>query len=182
MSEEGLSLNRGSDRSEQRGGRARRMLEGALQAIAFLSGIVLVGLMLLVAISVFFRYALNQPILGSQELVQLGMVVMVMLAMPNTAYRSLHIRVDILDRVLGSIGCFLTDMLARLLGMAVLSILVVKSWAKMLDALEYEDVTNMLELPVWVAYASISAGMALYAGVLLLQLISQFGNWREYRE
>ncbi|WP_319498775.1 TRAP transporter small permease [uncultured Cohaesibacter sp.] len=161
---------------------ARGFLELLLKGTAHLSGIVLVAVMLLVTVSVIFRYAFNQPILGSQELVQMGMVVIVMLAMPFTASQSMHIRVDILDNWLGRIGRYLSDLLARLLGISVLTILVNKAADKAVDAYIYEDVTNMLQLPVWLSYASIALGMACYALVLVVQLALQIGNWKNYDE
>ena len=169
-----------SDFDKQKG--ARSIFERILEGTALLSGITMIAMMLLVTISVFFRYTLNQPILGSQELVQMGMVLVVMLAMPYTAYHSLHIRVDIFDKLLGRVGRYVCDIIARALGIGVLAILVNKAWDKALDAHEYEDVSNMLQLPFWVAYAAISIGMACYALVLAYQLYRQLGNWSGYDE
>ncbi|WP_305989295.1 TRAP transporter small permease [Roseibium sp. MMSF_3544] len=149
--------------------------ERVLALAALASGLILCGVMVLVMVSVFFRYVLSAPLLGSQEIVQLGMVFVVMLAMPYTALTNQHIRVDIFDPRLGELGRYICDIFARLLGICVLYMLVEKAWDKMLDAVEYEDVTNMIELPLWTAYAAICAGMGLYILVLLLQL------WRQFR-
>ena len=153
---------------------ARDIPERILHAASLASGLALFGLMILVSVSVFFRYALNSPLLGSQEIIQLGMVFVVMLAMPYTALTEKHIRVDILDNLLGRTGAIICDLIGRLLGIAVLGMLVRKSFDKMLDAYEYEDVTNMIELPIWMAYAAICVGMALYVCVLVLQIYRTF--------
>lgn len=133
----------------------------------------LCGVMLLVCISVVFRYVLNQPILGDQELVEIGMSVVVMAAMPFTTFQQQHIRVDVLDYWLGDWGRFIGDLFARTVSIAVLYLLIQKTWAKALDAHEYGDVTNMLEIPVWITYGAISIGMGLVVVVLLVQLIQQ---------
>ena len=130
--------------------------------------------MLLVSVSVFFRYVLNAPILGSQELVQIGMSLVVMLAMPYAALKGAHIRVDILDPRLGPFGRFVADIFARGVGIFVLFLLIGKTWDKALDAYEYEDVTNMIEIPVWIAYGAITFGMGMFGLVLALQLFLQF--------
>lgn len=153
---------------------AQVLLERLLRGGAFLSGLVLFAIMALVSIAVFFRYVLNAPILGGQELVQIGMSLVVMLAMPFAALRGAHIRVDILDRKLGSLGRFLGDIFARGIGIYVLVLLIGKTWDKALDAHKYDDVTNMIEIPVWIAYGAITLGMGMFALVLALQLLLQF--------
>jgi TRAP-type transport system small permease protein len=144
-----------------------------LRCLAWVSGLLLVGIMLLMTTDVFFRYILNQPIVGVQELVQLGIALVVMLAMPHCARQNSHIKVDVFDQVLGPRGRAFGDGLSRLVGACVLALLVYKASLKALDAWEYEDVTNMLELPVWPVYAAISLGMGLYVLVLLLELYEQ---------
>ena len=152
--------------------------QGALGAVLWLTalaaGIVLFAIMLLVAWAVFTRYVLNDPILGDQELVEIGMSLVVMLAIPFATYSGAHIRVDILDKRLGDWGRFLGDLMSRLLGAYILFLLVRKTWDKALDAHKYGDVTNMIEIPVWIAYGAISIGMALFALLLLGQAVLQF--------
>ena len=150
------------------------LLERLLGWVALLGGLFLVAIMLLVSLSVFYRYVLNQPILGDVELVQIGMSLVVMMAMPFTAWKGQHIRVDILDGALGARGRFAADLFVRLLSIFVIYLLIQKTWDKMLDAHEYGDVTNMIEIPVSIAYGAITAGMGLYAVVMLVQLILQF--------
>lgn len=145
-----------------------------LHLSALAGGIVLFLIMILVAVSVFFRYALGQPILGNQEIVEIGMSVVVMLAIPYTSFTNQHIRVDIFDHVLGDFGRFFADLISRSIGVFVLVLLVRKSWGKALDAYEYGDVTNMIEVPVWIAYAAICFGMGLFILVLILKIMSQF--------
>lgn len=145
-----------------------------LDAAAYLSGILLIGIMLLVATAVFFRYFLHQPILGSQEIVQLGMVLVVMLAIPSTAAHDMHIRVDLFDKVLGVTGRFFADLLSRVFGICVLSLMVWRCILKAADTYEYADTTNMLALPLWPIYAVIAVGMGLYALILLLEILYQF--------
>ena len=152
---------------------ALTLLERLLKAAALLGGVTLFAIMLLVSYSVFCRYVLNQPILGDQELVEISMALVVMLAMPYAAWRGEHIRVDILDAHLGAAGRFCGDVFARSVGAVALGLLVHKATNKMFDAYEYGDVTNMIEIPVWIAYAAVAFGMGLFAFVLIWQLIWQ---------
>ncbi|MCY3873807.1 MAG: TRAP transporter small permease [Rhodobacteraceae bacterium] len=152
---------------------ARDLAGHLLQGVAHLGGLVLFVIMLLVSTTVFYRYVLNQPILGDQELVEIGMSLVVMMAMPFAGLKGAHIRVDILDEVIGKAGCFLGDVFTRVVSCFVLFLLIRKTWDKTWDAHKYGDVTNMIELPVWIAYGAITAGMGLFALVLAVQLIEQ---------
>lgn len=153
---------------------AQGLPERLLCGFALVGGFALFALMLLVSAAVFFRYVLNQPILGDQELVQIGMSVVVMLAIPYAGLKGAHIRVDILDGFLGAAGRFWADVFTRVVSSFVLFLLAHKTWDKTLDAHKYGDVTNMIEIPVWIAYGSITMGMALFILVLIGQLINQF--------
>ena len=153
---------------------ALREGERLLRWLAIAGGVVLAALMLLVSAAVFCRYVLNQPILGDQELVEIGMSVVVMMAMPFAALKGAHIRIDILDRAIGRHGRFWGDVFARLVSCYVLFLLIRKTWDKMLDAHKYGDVTNMIEIPVWITYAAITGGMGLFSAILAAQLIGQF--------
>lgn len=152
---------------------AQDRLERPLRFVALIGGVVLFGIMLLVSTAVFYRYVLNQPILGDQELVEIGMSLVVMMAMPFATFTGAHIRVDILDDRLGAAGRFWGDVFARLVAVGVLGLMVHKAWDKTLDAHEYEDVTNMIELPIWIPYGAITVGMGLFLVVIVFQLIDQ---------
>lgn len=145
-----------------------------MKALAVISGIALFLLMCLVSYTVFRRYVMNNPVLGDAELVQIGMSLVVMMAMPYATFSGAHIRVDIFDRKIGAWGRYLGDVMARSLGAFFLFLLIQKTWDKALDAHEYGDVTNMIEIPVWIAYGAITVGMGGYALVLIAQLVVQF--------
>ena len=152
---------------------ARELSGRLLKALAAISGAVLFLIMCLVSYAVFRRYVLNDPVLGDAEIVQIGMSLVVMMAMPYATASGAHIRVDILDRWIGARGRFLGDLMARSIGSFILFLLIDKTWDKALDAHEYGDVTNMIEIPVWVAYGAITIGMGGYAIVLVIQMLLQ---------
>lgn len=147
--------------------------------LATLSGMFLMVVLGLVFIGVFARYALAMPILGINEVVQLASVGVVTLALPYCTAHECHVRVDVLDGVIGHWGRFLGDLMSRALSAWVLSVLVQRAWFKMLDAHEFGDTTNMLGIPLWPFYASIAAGMTLCVVVLAVQfLIIAIGKGR----
>ncbi len=151
-----------------------RLFNQANLALAAVSGLFLVLVLILVFVGVVARYVLNAPIVGINEFVQLASVGVVMLALPYCTAYSGHVTVDVLDHAIGSWGRFIGDLLSRALSAWVLAVLVRRSWLKALDAHEFGDATNMLGLPLWPFYALIAAGMALCVAVLIVQIMVIF--------
>lgn len=151
---------------------ARPTLFGRVSAVlATVAGTALIGMVVLIAVGVTMRFVLRQPILGSNEIVQLVAVAVVMLALPHCTATDCHVRVDVLDAAIGKAGRLMGDIVSRGLSIFVLSILSWRAVLKGLDALRYGDATNMLRLPLWPCYSLLALGVALAALSLLFQLL-----------
>ncbi|MCX8998115.1 TRAP transporter small permease [Rhizobiaceae bacterium BDR2-2] len=148
-----------------------KALERTTLFLAVLAGLSLLFMMMVIAVGVVLRFVFAYPILGSNEIIQLASVAVVMLALPYCTETRGHVRVDVLDEAIGRAGRFSGDILSRLLSGFVLSALVWRAWLKALDAFEYNDATNMLNLPIWPFYAMIAAGMALCVLVFAAQIV-----------
>ncbi len=159
----------GNARPDATGDRSR--LNSALRFPALASGLLLAGIMLLTTLDVALRYLANAPLFGAQELTELGMIALIVLAMPYCGATGGHIRVDVLDRALGPTGRLVSDMITGLIGLAILGILVWRTVDKAVDAAEYDDLINMLAIPVWPFYGLIALGFAGYAVVIARDLI-----------
>jgi TRAP-type C4-dicarboxylate transport system permease small subunit len=146
-------------------------VEWAVHSLTFLSALSLGILLVVTFASVIMRYFLNAPILGSNEIIQLASVALVMLAMPGAAQAGMHIRVDVFDERIGAVGRFVGDVLTRAVSVYLLGILAWRAWGKLLDAAEFGDVTNMLRIPFWPFYGLLILGSVVYALVLAIQLV-----------
>lgn len=146
-------------------------VEWAVRALTALSAVALTVLLIATFTGVIMRYVFAAPLLGANEIIQLVSIVLVMLAMPAAAHQGDHVRVDVLDSRIGAIGRFAGDILSRAVAIYILYQLAIRGWAKLLDAAEFEDATNMLQIPIWPFYALLVLGTALFAIVLVLQLI-----------
>jgi TRAP-type C4-dicarboxylate transport system permease small subunit len=141
-------------------------------ALALCAGLCLLVMVVLIAVGVVLRYAFAQPILGLNEIVQLTSVAVVMLALPWATAEGAHVRVDVLDRVIGRKGRVVGDIATRSLSATVVMVLVWRAGLKALDAFKYGDATNMLNLSLWPFYVILGMGMALCVIVLLGQISS----------
>jgi TRAP-type C4-dicarboxylate transport system permease small subunit len=138
---------------------------------AMVAGYGLLGVMLFIVVGVTFRYVLGAPIFGSQDVLEMILIGVTTLGFGYTASTNSHIAVDLFDRAIGPAGRLLGDILARGLGASLLLLIAWGATEKMLDALEWGDATNLLRIPYWPFYAIIILSAALYAVVLLAQLV-----------
>lgn len=139
--------------------------------LATISGLTLAFMMVFVFAGAILRYAFNAPIAGGNEVLEMASVAIVMLAVPYCTTQDAHVRIDLLDSTLGRVGRMLTDVLYSVIGIIVLWFLVKSYIARALDAHEFDDVTNMLDIPLWPFYGMIVFGMGLYALILAFQLV-----------
>lgn len=139
--------------------------------LAVLASAVLGAMMVFIFISAVMRYAFNTPLVGTNEVLSLGAVAMVMLALPYTTTQDSHIRIDLFDKFLGRRGRALTDALYQGIALVVLWFLTRAYVGKVLEAIEFEDTTNMLEVVIWPFYALVTFGMGAYGVILAGQLV-----------
>lgn len=141
-----------------------------VRPLTVLSCLALAVLLVVTFASVIMRYVFNAPIMGSNEIIQLASVALVMLAMPGAAHAEQHIRVDVMDGMIGAAGRLAGDILARAISVYLLWVLCWRTWDKMLEAAEFGDTTNMLAIPLWPFYGLLILGCGLYGLVLIIQL------------
>lgn len=139
--------------------------------LALLASMVLGLMMIFIFASAVMRYAFNTPVVGGNEVLGLGAVAMVMLALPYATTQDSHIRIDLFDKILGRGGKALTDAFYQVISLIVLWFLTRAYVGKTLEALEFEDTTNMLEVVIWPFYALVTFGMGAYGFILAGQLV-----------
>lgn len=148
-----------------------RRLDRATWYLAVVGGLCLFAILAIVSVGVVMRYAFGTPLLGANEIVQLTAVGLVMTSLPYCTSRDGHVAVDVFEDSLGRWGRFAGDILSRALAGSVLAILCHRAVLKSLDALEWGDATNMLQMPIWPFYAILAAGAGLCSVVFALQIV-----------
>ncbi|PTQ68329.1 TRAP transporter small permease [Celeribacter persicus] len=143
----------------------------ATYVLAALGGVCLIALVAILAFGVVMRYVLGQPILGINEIVQLTATALVMASLPYTTANRVHVSVDVFDTILGRFGRMAGDILSRVISGYVLFLLAQRAFYKALDALEWGDATNMLNLPIWPFYGILAAGTALCVVVFAIDIV-----------
>lgn len=144
------------------------MLDRLLTGLRRLSMAALVVMMLITIVDVSMRFFLNRLVLGSVELVQLALVCVVFLALPETFRRDQQITVDVVDQLAGPRGVQIARRVAWILTILVLAVLAWRTVPPALDTIEIGDLTSDLQISLFWYWVPIVIGSfgALAAAVL----------------
>jgi TRAP-type C4-dicarboxylate transport system permease small subunit len=135
--------------------------------MAIVSGVILLALMALTFVAVTLR-KFNNPILGTQDLSEAGLIVVVFFALAYSGWTGGHIAVDLISGVLKGRGLRIVDTAVRLSCGVFFLIVAWQSLRQGLDVLEYGDGFNLLPIPHFPFYFIIAFGSAVYALVLFV--------------
>jgi len=156
-------------------GRAGRIFERTLRALAYVGGAALLALMGLILFDVLMRYVLRLPFLGGFELTELTMVLIVAFGLPYCAATDGHVSVDLLAPALDRPSLRWIPVVLNFAGAVLMAVM---SWQAALYAAgsaERGEATNMLGVQIYPFQLVIAASTAVFAVVLLVQA------WRALR-
>ncbi len=142
-------------------------------ALGCLSGGCLVALMGVTVIDVFGRYILNAPLLGGYELSETAIGIVVAVALPLVALADGHIRLTLLDRLLGASAVRLRDGLSAILFAGASGILAWRMLVELENAAALGKATDLLGIPRAPVLGLIAVMFALSAVIGLLNLFTR---------
>ncbi len=153
-----------------------RFVDRVLRGLALLSGVVLLGLTGLTVVDVTLRYVFNAPLYGGQDVAELALLTVVALGIAYCGRSGGHVAVDLIGGVLPGWMARPLDVVVRLLSAGILSVIVWRCFVNGLDAADYGEASNLLNIPYLPAYFTLSAGFAVYVTVLVLEALSMIGR------
>jgi TRAP-type transport system small permease protein len=138
----------------------------------WLGGLAIIIMMMLTIIDVFMRYVFDSPIHGGTDMSAMVLVVVVAFSIGYSARSGGQVVVELftniwpekLNRIIGS--C------VHVIGIFMLIILVWRLFESGLSASEYGETTTTIHIPFEPFYYILAIGMAIYAIVLLVELIA----------
>jgi len=129
-----------------------------LESLAALS---LFLMMSITFVDVFGRYFLNSPIDGSTEMIEVLLAVMVFMAFPLVSWKEENICVDLLDAYFPDRWIDLRQAVINLICTVSLVLVAMTNWKLAGRSLEYEEVSEILEIPLgYVTYLISITGFA----------------------
>ncbi|AOW82627.1 TRAP transporter small permease [Vibrio mimicus] len=127
------------------GFRFSKAIERGLGSLAALS---LFLMMVVTFIDVMSRNILNAPILGATEMIEVLLAIMVFMAYPLVSWQEENICVDLLDNYFPNKWIGLRQIIINLICACSLILVALTNWKLAERSLEYEEVTEILELPL----------------------------------
>jgi TRAP-type transport system small permease protein len=140
-------------------------------ACGLLGSVFLAGLMLMTVADVILRYFFDAPILGSFEITEYLLVVVVFFAIPWAAMQRMNVRVDL---IVGNFTPRLRatfDAVTCTLSLIVTGILAWYTIPQVMYVFRLYTVSDMLEIPAWPFYFMVAFGFFLLFIVLIETLI-----------
>jgi TRAP-type C4-dicarboxylate transport system permease small subunit len=140
-----------------------------LHLMALAGGWVLMLLMGYTVLDVVLRYGFNRPFSGSLEVTEFAMSLIVFLGIAYCGWIGGHVAVDILERPLEHPGLRFIPVLLTLVSVVLFAAV---AWLSAVEALtSTQRVSNMMRWPHWPFQLTVAFGSAMYALVLLLQVL-----------
>jgi TRAP-type transport system small permease protein len=140
-----------------------------LRGLALVAGWILVLLMIYTVVDVILRYGFNRPFSGSLEVTEFAMSAIVFLGIAYCGWIGGHVAVDILERPLDDPRL---RFIPVILTLASVVLFAAVAWLTAADALtSMQRISNMMRWPHWPFQLTVAFGSAMYAIVLLLQVV-----------
>ena len=127
---------------------------------------------MLIVTAVIFRYVFNSPIFGTDDFNQIFLMATVAFSVAYSGRKGGQVIVEILSLVTGPRFTRWTDIFVKLLGTLMMCILIWVLIESGINAAEYGETTRSLEITLQPFFWILAFGMALYAIVLLFELIA----------
>ena len=119
------------------------------------------------------RYALAKPLKGSIDLVEVTLVLVVFLALPECFRHDEQITVDVFDHFAGERAVAVLKLIGAFATMLFLVLLGYTGIQPFLDALRFGDVKPDLPIPIYLLLGAIELAIALSVVVLIGKFLLQ---------
>jgi TRAP-type C4-dicarboxylate transport system permease small subunit len=159
-----------------------RFVDRVSYGTGYLGALVLLGIIVLTMVEVISRYALQNPLILSDELGGYALVVSTFLGMAYCAAEKGHIRITFVVERLGPLAAGRIRVFTLALGFAFIAVAAWVSWQFLGDSFTRNMRSNsMLMTPLKWPQMAIPVGFTLFALVLAGQLVKALKDWRAGR-
>lgn len=139
--------------------------------LAVLGGLALAALMVMTIVAVFWRYVLNNPIFGIEDVSVMILTVVVAASVAYGAHHQAHVSVDIIEKFFGHRTTRVTDAIARFLGTGIVGTATYALFTKGSCGLPCGAITNNLAIVHTPFFYMLGVAMGSYTLLLGVQFL-----------
>ncbi len=148
-----------------------KWLDRAAALLAALGAATVVFLTAMIVIQVFARYVLGAPIFGAEDIVRMALAVVVAGSIAYGARQGAHVHVDVLEQIAGRRLTRFTDIAVKAGGAAIVAVTSYALWQEGICGFRCGEFTDNLNIVHTPFYNLLALGMAVYALILVFELI-----------
>jgi TRAP-type C4-dicarboxylate transport system permease small subunit len=148
-----------------------KIVNSVTRIFGFLGAVTMIGLVLMTVVDVFLRYFFRAPILGSFELTELFLVVMVFFAIPWAAIKKANVRVDLLVSRLPARTRAAFDSVTCFMSLGITALCTWYTVPQVIYIWRLYSVSDMLKIPIYPFYIAVAVGFFLLFFILVANLI-----------
>ncbi len=128
-------------------------------------------LMFVTAIDTILRKTSNFALLGSLEITEMGMVILIFFGIASNQVARGHVSVDMFVDKFPQKMRYVSDTVVLIVEAAVMGLMAYSGYLQTLSYIDKELVTDVLGIPVWPFAALMSVALLLFAAMLLIDAI-----------
>ena len=151
-----MELQAANAAAEPRGFVAR-----VIEGWALLGGVVLLGIVLMVAWSATRDFFFSRPLQGDVEMTEMWVAVAAFMFLPYCQLTGANVTADIFTARAGPRTVALLELLSAVVALAFSLLLLWRMYYGLLDYREYVETTTILHVPIWYAYVPALISLAL---------------------
>lgn len=148
-----------------------KLVNSVIRIFSFLGAMIMIGLVTMTVVDVFLRYFFRAPILGSFELTELFMVVMVFFAIPWAAIKKANVKVDLLVTRLPARTRAAFDSVTCLLSLLITGLCACFTVPQIIYLWKLYSFSPMLKIPIYPFYIAVTVGFFLLFFILVANFI-----------
>jgi TRAP-type C4-dicarboxylate transport system permease small subunit len=158
-----------------------RILTGISRICTAAGSIALLVMMLVTNWDIVGRAAFSRPLHGVVDMVEVSVLLVAFLGLPEVFLRDEQIRVDVIDSVVSPAVLRLLKLAGLVLAVVFLSLLAYNVVSPMIDAYRFGDIKPDIGLPVYLLYAVVLMTFLTSIATAALVLVRSFGKQEALR-
>lgn len=148
-----------------------RMMDGALRALEWLLGLLLIAMVVFNFANVVGRYGFGTTMLGAEEVQVFAMVWLTFLGAVIVTWRSLHLRMDAISVHFPAVIKTVLRWAEAVIALGTLGYFLQYSWLFVSRVKRIDQLSDAAHVPMWIPHSAVLVGFGLIALMLVLRAL-----------